>query len=187
MLAEQRLGKWLTSGKPAPLQSSHSWRPRRSPALKRCVAAVSSSPSVDTAAVFATDKRPIVLFDGVCNLCNGGVRFALTQDPQESLRFAALQSNIGRALLQRCGRQPDDISSIVLVEEDACHIKSEAILRIGRRLRQPFPVGAAPLFVLPGFLRDGFYDQIAGSRYNVFGKQDVCQLQHDQHADRFLQ
>ena len=62
--------------------------------------------------------------------------------------------------LQRCGRQPDDISSIVLVEEDACHIKSEAILRIGRRLRQPFPVGAAPLFVLPGFLRDGFYDQV---------------------------
>lgn len=63
-------------------------------------------------------------------------------------------------LVQRCGRQPDDISSIVLVELDACHIKSKAILKIGQSLRQPFPVLATPLFVLPGILRDAFYDQV---------------------------
>ena len=64
-------------------------------------------------------------------------------------------------LLQRCGRQPDDLSSIVLVTPDAFHIKSEAILKIGQGLRQPFPVLATPLLVVPLPLRDGIYDQVA--------------------------
>ncbi len=64
-------------------------------------------------------------------------------------------------LLQRCGRQPDDLSSIVLVTSDGFHIKSEAILKIGQGLRQPFPVLATPLFVVPLPLRDAIYDQVA--------------------------
>lgn len=64
---------------------------------------------------FAADKRPIILFDGVCNLCNGGVNLALDLDPPGNLRFAALQSPAGRRLLARAGRDPSDISSIVLV------------------------------------------------------------------------
>eukprot|EP00897_Mesotaenium_endlicherianum_P007856 jgi/Mesen1/7099/ME000369S06420 len=67
---------------------------------------------------FQSDTRPIILFDGVCNLCNGGVGFVLDNDREGKLRMAALQSEAGRALLARCGRSPDDITSIVLVEND---------------------------------------------------------------------
>lgn len=87
----------------------------------RCVTRASSSTSASASGAddgdeyFATDKRPIILFDGVCNLCNGGVNLALDLDPPGNLRFAALQSDAGRSLLKRAGRDPNDISSIVLV------------------------------------------------------------------------
>ena len=71
-------------------------------------------PSAVSDRVFATDTRPVVLFDGVCNLCNGAVNLALDWDPKGHLRFAALQSDVGRALLEKNGRKADDISSIVL-------------------------------------------------------------------------
>jgi predicted DCC family thiol-disulfide oxidoreductase YuxK len=89
-------------------------------------------------------------------------------------RFAPLQSEAGRSLLQRCGRQPDDISSIVLVEEDRCLIKSDAILQIAQRLDAPWPWVSAPGYVLPLGLRDVLYDQVANNRYTVFGKRKVC-------------
>ena len=74
----------------------------------------------------AGDARPVILFDGVCNLCNGGVNLALDLDPPGELRFAALQSSAGRALLRRSGRDASDISSIVLVERDRSYVKSGA-------------------------------------------------------------
>lgn len=92
--------------------------------------------------------------------CNGGVRFAVNMDNHARLRFAALQSDTGRALLQCCGRRMDDISSIVLVEDSRCSIRSEAILRIAQLLEQPFPIVAALLFPIPGMVRDAFYDQV---------------------------
>ncbi|CAL8468395.1 g7935 [Coccomyxa elongata] len=138
-------------------------------------------------APFQTDKRPIILFDGVCNLCNGGVKFALENDSKANLRFAALQSDTGKRLLQRCGRRPDDISSIVLVEPNACHIKSEAILRIGKLLRAPYPALVEILFPLPNVFRDLVYDRIAGNRYRIFGKSDVCRLTNADYSDRFIQ
>ncbi|KAK1281639.1 DCC family protein [Acorus calamus] len=73
----------------------------------------------ETSVFFRDDTRPIMLFDGVCNLCNGGVRFVRDNDRQRKIRFEALQSESGKKLLQRSGRSPDDISSVVLVEEDS--------------------------------------------------------------------
>jgi predicted DCC family thiol-disulfide oxidoreductase YuxK len=92
--------------------------------------------------------------------CNGGVNTALKFDKNGELRFAALQSDAGRTLLQRSGRNPDDISSIVLVEESGSFIKSEAILRIAKYLQIPFPVLAQLALPLPTFIRDGVYDQV---------------------------
>ncbi|KAJ1472292.1 hypothetical protein T484DRAFT_1561582, partial [Baffinella frigidus] len=87
---------------------------------------------------FATDDRPVILFDGVCVLCNGGVDFMLDfdlpDDVRGTFRFAALQSNVGRALLQRSGRRADDISSIVLATKTDTFLESDAILRIGQGL-----------------------------------------------------
>eukprot|EP00262_Sarcandra_glabra_P004896 TRINITY_DN16124_c0_g1_i1.p1 TRINITY_DN16124_c0_g1~~TRINITY_DN16124_c0_g1_i1.p1 ORF type:complete len:142 (-),score=6.86 TRINITY_DN16124_c0_g1_i1:300-725(-) len=71
-----------------------------------------------TSNFFEQDTRPIMLFDGVCNLCNGGVRFVRDNDRERKIRFEALQSESGKKLLQRSGRLPDDISSVVLVEKD---------------------------------------------------------------------
>jgi predicted DCC family thiol-disulfide oxidoreductase YuxK len=87
--------------------------------------------------VFETDERPIILYDGVCNLCNGGVNFMLDwdspNDERGNFRFAALQSDVGRALLQRSGRSPDDCNSIILALKDGnTYAKGEAVLRIGQ-------------------------------------------------------
>ncbi|GJN05672.1 hypothetical protein PR202_ga23322 [Eleusine coracana subsp. coracana] len=95
------------------------------------------------------DSRPIMLFDGVCNLCNGGVRFVREHDPNRSIRYVPLQSESGRKLLQRSGRAPDDISSVVLVEKDRSYIKSEAVLRIMEYLNLPFPQLAIFLKLVP--------------------------------------
>lgn len=125
-----------------------------------------------------SDSRPIMLFDGVCNLCNGGVRFVREHDPGRSIRYIPLQSESGRKLLRRSGRSPDDISSVVLVEKDRSYIKSEAVLRIMEYLNLPFPQLAAFLKIAPLFLRDFAYDNVANNRYVVFGRSETesCEI-----------
>jgi predicted DCC family thiol-disulfide oxidoreductase YuxK len=148
--------------------------------------------------VFRTDARPVILFDGVCTLCNGGVDFMLSWDrPNEArgaFRFAALQSEVGRALLARAGRQPNDISSIVVVYRDGrAYVKSEAVLRIGSQvgggtLLEPFfPIASTlGLSLLPKALRDVAYDAVATNRYQLFGEIDECRLADDRFDDRFI-
>lgn len=84
----------------------------------------------------------------------------LNTDDKGKFRLAALQSETGRQLLARCGRSQDDISSIVLVEESACHIKSDAVLRIGRGLNLPLATLSSLGLPIPGPLRDAAYDQV---------------------------
>lgn len=111
----------------------------------------------------------------------------LDWDTAAAFRLAALQSPAGRALLARCGRSPDDISSIVLVEPERCYTKSEAVRRIGARLGLPFPLLAALAQPVPGPLRDFLYDQVAANRYNLFGRSDACRLGNaDKLAARFI-
>ena len=110
-------------------------------------------------------------------------------DPPGKLRFAALQSTAGRALLRRAGRDPDDISSIVLVEEDAAYVKSDAVLRIATYLdgNPLFPIAGTVGPVVPGFLRDVLYDVVADNRYELLGMKDECRLGDDRFDDRFVQ
>ena len=144
-------------------------------------------PSVVVQRVFATDKRPVILFDGVCNLCNGAVNLALDWDPKGKLRFSALQSNVGRALLQANGREADDISSIVLVKQDGAYIKSDAILRITEAFVPLKPAAVLSRYVVPRFLRDIIYDGVANNRYDIMGKQDQCRFDADgEFEDRFV-
>ncbi|GFP81447.1 protein argonaute 1 [Phtheirospermum japonicum] len=86
-----------------------------------------------------TEELVTKIFEGVCNLCNGGVKFVRENDRQRNIRFEALQSEAGKKLLQRSGRAPDDISSVVLVEKDRSYIKSEAVLKIMQYINLPFP------------------------------------------------
>ncbi|XP_040378038.1 DCC family protein At1g52590, chloroplastic isoform X2 [Oryza brachyantha] len=150
---------------------------RRRPSLQLQVAATAAGggraesvkEATDAEFFRPADTRPIMLFDGVCNLCNGGVRFVREHDPN---RYIPLQSESGRKLLQRSGRAPDDISSVVLVEKDRSYIKSEAVLRIMEYLNLPFPQLATFLKVVPLFLRDFAYDNVADNRYTVFGRSE---------------
>mmetsp|Transcript_16759 Transcript_16759/g.32425 ORF Transcript_16759/g.32425 Transcript_16759/m.32425 type:complete len:219 (+) Transcript_16759:98-754(+) len=156
---------------------------QRASATENTIASEGSGPKD----YFAADARPIILFDGVCNMCNGGVNFVLDWDPVGKVRFAALQSEAGRVLLARSGRSPDDISSIVLVEKDGFDIKSDAVLKIAQYLQLPIPAAAAFATLFPLVLRDGVYDQVAQNRYNIFGMSDACRLSDDRFAERFVE
>ncbi|KAJ1456429.1 hypothetical protein M885DRAFT_482556 [Pelagophyceae sp. CCMP2097] len=135
------------------------------------------------------DSRPVILYDGVCNFCNFWVNFVLDNDPAPGrVRFAALQSPLGRSLLERSGRKADDISSIVLVTKDDAYVKSDAVLRIGKLIDTKIPVAPAAGLagLLPQALRDVTYDAIAANRYNFLGKRAVCRITDEKQADRFL-
>ncbi|KAI7985934.1 DCC family protein [Camellia lanceoleosa] len=129
-----------------------------------------------TSSFFEKDTRPIMLFDGVCNLCNGGVKFVRDNDRKRNIRFEALQSEAGKKLLRRSGRAPDNISSVVLVEKQRSYIKSEAVLKIMEYIDLPFPQLAIFLQLVPLFIRDFVYDNVANNRYAFFGRSDSCEI-----------
>jgi len=127
----------------------------------------------------------VVLFDGVCNLCNGWVRFVVRRDPHRRFRFASLQSTFGADALRRHGLPADYLGSILLLEKQVLFTKSDAVLRIVRGLRWPWPLGIV-LFVIPRGLRDVVYDWVASNRYRWFGKRESCMLPSPEDAGRFL-
>jgi predicted DCC family thiol-disulfide oxidoreductase YuxK len=124
----------------------------------------------------------VVLFDGVCNLCNGAVRFIIARDPGARFRFASLQSDVGRRLLKDDG--PPE--TIVLLEKGKIYSKSSAVLRIAWGLRFPWPLLYA-FIVVPRPLRDLVYDWVARHRYRWFGKQETCLLPTPALRNRFLE
>eukprot|EP00520_Triparma_pacifica_P010642 CAMPEP_0118635794 /NCGR_PEP_ID=MMETSP0785-20121206/2265_1 /TAXON_ID=91992 /ORGANISM="Bolidomonas pacifica, Strain CCMP 1866" /LENGTH=213 /DNA_ID=CAMNT_0006526849 /DNA_START=33 /DNA_END=671 /DNA_ORIENTATION=- len=129
--------------------------------------------------LFTHDERPIILFDGLCNLCNAGVNFALDNDSAGHFRFASLQSAVGRSLLLSLGKEPNDISSIVLVTSaDSGYFKSDAVLRISRGLDSPIyrAFGALSLALTPRLVRNAVYGLVSKNRYRMFGSSDSCRL-----------
>lgn len=130
-------------------------------------------------------SRSIVLFDGVCNLCNASVNFIIDRDPKGRFQFAALQWPSGRALMQACGRDPHALDTLVLVEGSRCYTHSTAALRIARRLSGGWPL-LAVLLALPRALRDPAYRLVSRQRYTWFGKQDACRLPTPELRSRFL-
>jgi predicted DCC family thiol-disulfide oxidoreductase YuxK len=130
--------------------------------------------------------RPVVLFDGVCNLCSGSVQFLIEHDPEATLRFAPLQSESAQELLDAVGLTDYDLDTIVLVEGEEYYTRSEAALRIARRLGRPWSLLWLARYV-PRVLRDAVYDVVASSRYAVFGKNDRCMVPTPEVRDRFLE
>ena len=99
--------------------------------------------------------------------CNGAVNFLLDWDKKGQYRLAALQSKAGTDLLLQAGRKPGDLSSVVLVEPGHAYVKSEAVLRIGRRLNAPFYVLGSLGLPLPSFIRDTAYDLVSNVHYSL--------------------
>lgn len=135
----------------------------------------------------APAQRPVVLFDGVCNLCNSAVQFVLDRDPDGRFRFASLQSEPAAELLRAHGLSPPagDPESIVLIEDGRAYQSSTAALRIARRLPGAWKLAYA-LIVVPSFVRDAVYRWIARNRYRWFGKSEQCRVPTPQLRARFL-
>jgi predicted DCC family thiol-disulfide oxidoreductase YuxK len=128
----------------------------------------------------------LVLFDGVCRLCVGGLGFIMPRDPQLRVRFAAMQSPVGQMLLRRHGLPLDDFKSFAVLADGQVLQRSDAVIRIARALRQPWPVLGVILRLLPRPLRDALYDFVARNRYRWFGVRDTCFLPTPEIAARFI-
>jgi predicted DCC family thiol-disulfide oxidoreductase YuxK len=132
------------------------------------------------------EQNQIILFDGLCNLCNSSVQFIIKRDFRKQFRFASLQSSFGTKQLHAFGLSVNGLYSIILVNEETYLQKSDAALEIARNLRQPWPLLYAFKFV-PRFFRDWIYDLIAKNRYTWFGKKDSCLIPTQELKSRFIE
>lgn len=131
------------------------------------------------------DDHPVLLFDGVCNLCAGSVRFVVERDPEGRFRFAPLQSAAARDLLGDHDVDPTDLDSVVLLADGVAYEKSDAALRVARHLEGPASLLWHARHV-PRVLRDAVYDLVAAIRYDVFGRKDRCMVPTPDIEERFL-
>ena len=128
---------------------------------------------------------PLILFDGVCNLCNAAVQWVIERDRRGIFRFGALQSEAGRAALSVAGTTEDLPDSIVLIDGAGTHTSSDAAIRIARGLGFPWSLAAVALAV-PRPLRDAVYSWVARNRYRWFGRRESCMVPTAELAARFV-
>ena len=131
-------------------------------------------------------REPLILFDGVCNLCNGWVRFVIRHDLTGTFRFAAQQSPTGRAIIEDHVRGAGQLSSVILIEGNSIYTESDAILRILARLGPPWTC-VAFLRIIPRRVRDACYRFIARHRYRWFGRTEACQIPSATGRSRFVE
>lgn len=131
------------------------------------------------------DDRPLIVYDGVCVMCSGWVRFILRHDRRGLFRFTDAASPLGQALFRHYGLKTHDYESYVMVENGRAYLRSDPSLTILQRLGWPW--AAAGVFKLvPRFIRDRVYDWVARNRYRIFGKRETCWLPDPATRERFL-
>jgi predicted DCC family thiol-disulfide oxidoreductase YuxK len=131
-------------------------------------------------------RPPLILFDGVCNLCNFWVRFVGRRDPSGVFRFAAQQSSAGQSIIQNRMRGAAQLFSIILVEDNAIYTESDAVLQILARLGPPWS-WIALLRVIPRQVRDACYRFVVRHRYQWFGRTELCQIPPVDIRSRFIE
>ncbi|BAU27251.1 putative DCC family thiol-disulfide oxidoreductase YuxK [Aneurinibacillus soli] len=132
------------------------------------------------------EGHPVILFDGVCNLCEGSVRFIIQRDPDAVFRFAALQSKTGARLLQTHHLDAAMPDSVVVIERGKLYTHSTAALRICRHLSGLWPL-LYGFTIVPRVLRDSVYRWVARNRYRWFGKKEACLMPTPDIQARFLE
>ena len=130
-------------------------------------------------------EHPIIIFDGECNLCTSSVQFVIEHDPGRQFRFTSAQSPTGTRLLREHGFAPERIDSFVLVDGPFHYVRSDAALRIARRLAGPWRLLSA-LAVIPRPIRDGVYRLVSRNRFAWFGRPAVCLVPSPDLLSRFL-
>lgn len=132
-----------------------------------------------------TIVKAVVLFDGVCNLCNGSVQFIIKRDVNNQFQFTALQSKYGQGQLSKLNIPANALQSIVLIKDDKYYQRSNAVLEIARMLGG-FWSAFYVFKIFPTFFRDWIYNIIANNRYRWFGRQDQCMIPTPALKARFL-
>lgn len=127
---------------------------------------------------------PLILFDGVCNLCTQTVLFIIRRDAEKRFKFAAMQSPVGQELLKRLELPHEDFKTFVLIEEGRHYVKSAAALRVARGLKGLWPL-LYVFMLVPGPIRDFVYDRVARNRYRLFGRRETCLAPSADLKDRF--
>lgn len=130
-------------------------------------------------------NHDIVLFDGVCNLCNSAILFIIKRDKKDRFRFAPLDSDIGKELLSQYHMDSTKIDSIVLISGDSAYAKADAALYISKHLTHLWPL-LYGFKVIPSFISNKIYDFIARNRYKWFGKKESCMIPTPNLTSKFL-
>ncbi|MCC6318795.1 MAG: DUF393 domain-containing protein [Gemmatimonadaceae bacterium] len=157
-------------------------RPDRN-AVARPATVTAPHDKVDLRALIDTHGY-VVLYDGVCGLCNGFVQWVLARDPSGTMRFATLQGPIGDAA-RRALPQIADVDSVVVLYKDGAWVKSTAALEVARYVGGAWAIAVAA-YVIPRVVRDAVYDAIARRRYGWFGRYDSCPIPTPEQRARFL-
>lgn len=131
------------------------------------------------------EEKKIVLFDGVCNLCNRSVQFIIKRDRHKQFYFASLQGKTGQQLLEQFHLTADNLNSFILIENGKLYQKSSAALRITRKLGAAWPL-LYGFIIVPPFIRNAVYSLIAKNRYKWFGKSESCMIPAPGLKERFL-
>lgn len=130
-------------------------------------------------------QHSIILFDGVCNLCNNTINFIIRHDKNDIFKFAPLQSSVSDELLRSFPLSQNKLDSIVLLENGKKYTQSSAALRIAKKLSGGYPI-LYGLMIIPKFVRDWVYSIIAKNRYKWFGKKDSCMIPTPELREKFL-
>ncbi|MCE7864043.1 MAG: thiol-disulfide oxidoreductase DCC family protein [Bacteroidetes bacterium CHB5] len=130
-------------------------------------------------------EQPVILFDGVCNLCNSSVLFIIQRDPKAKFRFASLQSDFGKNQMRAFGLNESELNSVLLVKKGRLFQKSDAALEIARQLTGGWPL-LYGFKIVPVVLRDWVYSWISRNRYKWFGKKDACMIPTPELKVRFV-
>ncbi len=130
-------------------------------------------------------NKAIILFDGVCNVCNGFVQFVIKRDPAGYFHFTSLQSETGQQLLKEHNLPTDSMDTVVLIEDGAAYTHSAVPLRVARKLHRLWPL-CYIFVIIPTFIRNPIYSFIAKNRYKWFGKKESCMMPTPEIRSRFL-
>lgn len=131
------------------------------------------------------ESHKIILFDGVCNLCNGAINYVIKRDQKNVFKFAALQSEIGQELTAKFKIDGSKVDSIILIDGDKHYEKSTAALYIAKHLSGAYPL-LFGFIIVPKYIRNAVYDYVARNRYKWFGKKDKCMIPTAELKNKFL-
>ncbi|HPH38168.1 MAG TPA: thiol-disulfide oxidoreductase DCC family protein [Sediminibacterium sp.] len=122
-----------------------------------------------------SNTNPVILFDGVCNLCNSSVQFVIKHDPKKQFRFASIQGDYGQQVLKQFHLPPDSLNSFILLEDNQIYTHSTGALKVAKQLSGAWPMLYA-FIIIPPFIRNAVYQLIANNRYKWFGKKETCAI-----------